>query len=152
MSLYDIRKDIEACVDAETGEIIDAEKLASLQVERDEKISNIACWIKNLLIDIEGIKAERKKLAERQAVMEHKAASLKAYLADFLDGKKWHDARSALSFRKTERIEIADGAVVPEEFLKTSVTVDKAGLKKAVQGGAAFDGVQLVEGQSIIVK
>ena len=80
MSLYDIRKDIEACVDAETGEIIDAEKLASLQVERDEKISNIACWIKNLLIDIEGIKVERKKLAERQAVMEHKAASLKAYL------------------------------------------------------------------------
>lgn len=152
MSLYDIRKDIEACVDAETGEIIDAEKLASLQVERDEKISNIACWIKNLLIDIEGIKAERKKLAERQAVMEHKAASLKAYLADFLDGKKWHDARSSLSFRKTERIEIADGAVVPEEFLKTSVTVDKAGLKKAVQGGATFDGVQLVEGQSIIVK
>ena len=152
MSLYDIRKDIEACVDAETGEIIDAEKLASLQVERDEKISNIACWIKNLLIDIAGIKAERKKLAERQAVMEHKAASLKAYLADFLDGNKWHDARSALSFRKTERIEIADGAVVPEEFLKTSVTVDKAGLKKAVQGGATFDGVQLVEGQSIIVK
>ena len=78
MSLYDIRKDIEACVDAETGEIIDAEKLASLQVERDEKISNIACWIKNLLIDIEGIKAEHPEATLRGMTEENLAALLQS--------------------------------------------------------------------------
>ena len=48
MNIYDIDKAIEACVDTETGEIIDGEKLDALQMERAAKIEGVACWVKNL--------------------------------------------------------------------------------------------------------
>lgn len=66
MKLYDIDKSISECVDAETGEVIDFEKLEALQMEREAKIDNIACWYKSLLSDAEGIKKEKEALAQRQ--------------------------------------------------------------------------------------
>ena len=41
-TLYEINQGIIDCVDMETGEIIDAEKLAELQINRKDKIENIA--------------------------------------------------------------------------------------------------------------
>ena len=37
MKLYEIDEAIMACVDAETGEIVDAEKLEALLIEKEEK-------------------------------------------------------------------------------------------------------------------
>lgn len=48
MTLYEINEAIMACVDVETGEIIDLDRLNALEMERDRKISNVACWIKDL--------------------------------------------------------------------------------------------------------
>ena len=42
MNLYEIEKEIMSCVDMETGEIIDCEKLDALTMERYQKIENIA--------------------------------------------------------------------------------------------------------------
>ena len=41
MKLYEIDEAIMACIDAETGEIIDADKLDKLTMERDAKIENV---------------------------------------------------------------------------------------------------------------
>lgn len=41
MTLYEIDAEIEACIDGETGEVLDYEKLDGLQIERDRKIENI---------------------------------------------------------------------------------------------------------------
>lgn len=152
MSLYDIRKDIEACVDMETGEIIDEDRLNALQVERDEKISNIACWIKNLRAEANGIRKEKKELESRLKADENKADRLAKYLTDFLGGQKFHDARCSIGYRRTSHLEIADDASIPDEFLKRTVTVDKAGLTKAIKYGGVIEGVSLVEGQNIQIR
>lgn len=152
MNIYDIEKAIEACVDKETGEIIDAEALDALQMERDEKIENVALWIKNLTAEAKAIKEERVALAKRQLTAENKALSLKAYLADALGGKKFQTAKCAVSFRTSQHIEIAEGASIPDEFLKQTVTVDKAGLTRAIKEGGVIEGVALVEGQSIQIR
>lgn len=47
-TIYEINEQIMQCIDFETGEVIDADKLDALQLEKDKKIENIACWIKNL--------------------------------------------------------------------------------------------------------
>lgn len=93
MNLYEIENEILNCVDMETGEIVDIKKLESLQMERDQKIENIGCWIKNLLSDAEALKSEKENLAKRQKVAESKAASLKEYLSRYLDGEKFKSAR-----------------------------------------------------------
>ena len=72
-TLYEIDEEILNCVDQETGEIIDPEKLAQLQMDFDKKVEGIALWIKNLLSDAEAIKAEKNKLADRQRSCENKA-------------------------------------------------------------------------------
>lgn len=46
MNLYEIDTEILGCVDMETGEIIDDGRLDRLQMEKEKKIENIACWYK----------------------------------------------------------------------------------------------------------
>lgn len=150
--IYEIDNDILACFDEETGEIINQRALVELMEEKHEKIDSIACYTKDLAYDIKDYAEEIKHLQERKKAAERTRTNLLCYLAYVLKGKKYHSARCAVSFRKTERIEVADDADVPQEYLKTTVTVDKAGLKQAVKNGATFPGVSIVEGQSVIVK
>ena len=42
MKLYEIDEAILNCIDTETGEIIDADQLDKLTMERDTKIENVA--------------------------------------------------------------------------------------------------------------
>ena len=48
MRLYEIDEAILSCIDTDTGEILDADKLNALQIEREEKLENVALWIKKL--------------------------------------------------------------------------------------------------------
>ena len=153
MNLYEIENEILNCVDMETGEIVDIEKLESLQMERDQKIENIGCWIKNLLADAKALKEEKDNLATRQKSAENKAASLKAYLSNYLNGEKFKTAKVAISYRKSDSVDIAEGAVVPDKFLKYSEPApDKTGLKAALKAGAILPGITLVTSQSIQIK
>ena len=118
MNLYEIENEILNCVDMETGEIVDIKKLESLQMERDQKIENIGCWIKNLLSDAKALKEEKETLAARQKIAENKAASLKKYLSRYLNGEKFKSAKLSISYRKSDSVNIAEDATVPEEYLK----------------------------------
>ena len=86
MTLYEINSEIMSCIDMETGEVIDTEKLNELQLERDAKIENVALWIKELKAEAEAIKQEKLALADRQRVAENKAESLKNWIAYALNG------------------------------------------------------------------
>ena len=77
MKLFEINEEIMKCVDVETGEIIDEVKLQQLQMARDIKIENIACWIINILSDAEALKAQKQVFADRQKAAENKAQRLK---------------------------------------------------------------------------
>lgn len=152
MRLYDIPDAMEECVDRETGEIIDFGRLTELKMERDKKIENIACWIKDLVAVAKAIKEERVALANRQLAAERKAESLKNYLKTCLAGERFKSARCAVSFRKSKHLEIADGAAIPEEFVKTVRSIDKAGMTQAIKDGAVIEGVQLVDSTNVVVK
>ena len=89
MNLYEINAEIMACVDEETGEIIDTAKLDQLRMTFGEKVEGIALYIKNLAAEAAAIKAEKDKLGERQRICENKVASLKNYLQANLCGEKF---------------------------------------------------------------
>lgn len=151
-NLFDYDKAIETCMD-EDGNVIDAELKAYLEEYRDEAIEGIAMGIKEAKAEAEAIKAEEKALAQRRKVRENKASGLTKYLSDYLAGRKFSTPKVAISYRKSEAVEIADLNAVPDEFLAPQPPkVDKAGLKKAVKGGAVIDGVTIVEKQNIQIK
>lgn len=152
-TLYEINEEILNCVDTETGEIIDPEKLSQLQMEFDDKVEGIALWIKNLLSDAAAIKEERDKLAERQRVCENKAKNLKEYLSGFLGGEKFKTPRVAISYRKSKSVDVQDITALPKEYLKYSEpTANKTEIKKALEAGTSVPGCVLVENSNIQIK
>ena len=151
-NLFDYDKAIEACMD-EDGNVIDAELKAYLEEYRDEAIEGIAMGIKEAKAEAEAIKAEEKALAQRRKVRENKASGLTKYLSDYLAGRKFSTPKVAISYRKSEAVEVAEGASVPDEFLVPQPPkVDKVGLKKAVKGGAVIEGVQLITKRNVQIK
>ena len=158
MKLYEIDNAILDCIDTETGEVIDIDKLNELQLERDTKIENVACWIKDLKAEAEAIKAEKQALADRQKAAENKAESLKKWLAYALDGEKFKTARCSVSFRKTESVEVTDEGLnnlmkEHDELLTYKAPEpNKTAIKQALKDGLNVEGVQLVQNTSTIIK
>lgn len=158
MKLYEIDNAILECIDLETGEIIDIDKLNDLQLERETKIENVACWIKDLKAEAEAIKTEKQALAERQKVAENKAESLKKWLAYALQGEKFKTPKCAISFRKTEAVEITDEGLNTlmkehDELLTYKAPEpNKTAIKQALKDGLSVEGVQLVQNTSTIIK
>ena len=163
MKLFDIDERLAACVkldesrvvDTESGEIIDLEAIAALEMERDKKIENLGCWYKNLLADAEALKAQKNAFAEREKAAKAKAESLRGFLGRYLNGKKFETAKVAMSFRKSEAVEFDAKCIsdVPEEFLKfKDPELDKVAVKKAIKAGETVPGCELVQRQNLQIK
>ena len=153
-NLYEIDKGIMECLDAETGEVIDPERLDALFMERNQKIENVACWVKNLLSDAEAIKAEKDALADREAKCRKKAEDLKLWLARTLEGQKFNTARCAVSFRRSEKVEVDDVESIPAELKTETITVnpDKKAIKALLKEGVEVSGCRLVEALNTQIK
>ena len=158
MTIYEIDQAIMECVDLETGEIIDTEQLDKLQMEREKKLENVACWIKDLKAEAEALKNEKQALAERQRVAENKAESLKKWLAYALQGEKFKTPKCAISFRKSEAVEVTDEGLnnlmkEHDELLTYKAPEpNKTAIKQALKDGLSVEGVQLVQNTSTIIK
>lgn len=153
MKLYEIDQAILNCIDLETGEIIDTEQLDKLTMEREAKLENVACWIKELKAEAEALKAEKMAFAKRQQVAENKMESLKKYLAYALDGQAFKTTRASVTFRKSQVVEIADIYKLDENYLKyKEPEADKTAIKEALKAGQTVAGATLVENTSVIIK
>lgn len=154
MNLYDIDQNILACLDAETGEVIDPELLNALLMEREAKIEGVALWVKNLEADATALKAEKDAFAEREAAAKKKAESLKKWLSFALEGQKFSTAKCAVSFRKSTKLEVVDAEIIPREFLVETVTVkpDANAIKAMLKQGVEVDGCRLVENQNVQIR
>ena len=156
MKLYEIEDAIMDVFDPETGEILDEDKLARLEMERDKKIENIALYIKDLKAEAEAIKTEKMNLTKRQQTAENHAESLKRYLTKCLDGEKFKTARVAISYRKSETVEFIDGFdinLLPDQYQrKRDPEADKTALKDALKEGKEIYGVYLAEHNNAIIK
>jgi hypothetical protein len=153
MNLFEIDSALQQCFDAETGEILNPESLEALSMEREQKIENIALWIKDLEAEAQALKAEKQAFEERQKAAERKAASLKKYLLSALGGENFKTIKAAVTFRKSQKVEVPDVYKLNENFVRYSEpTADKAAIKKAIQAGQTVEGATLVESLSISVK
>ena len=157
MKLYEINQAILNCIDLETGEIIDTEQLDKLTMERETKLENVACWIKELKAEAEALKAEKMAFAKRQQVAENKMESLKKYLAYALDGQAFKTTRASVTFRKSQAVEITDIYKLDENYLRykepeADKTAIKEALKEAIKQGKTVAGATLVENTSVIIK
>ena len=153
MKLYEINQEILSCIDMETGEIIAPEKLENLQMDRHDKLRNIAFVALNAAADAKAYEEQKKKFAAREKAAKATVEWAKATLARELAGQKMKEAEFSISYRKSEAVEVADEAAVPDEFrIAQPDKIDKAALKAALKNGAVIAGAQIVERQNIQIK
>lgn len=152
-SLYEIDAAILSCVDLETGEIVDADRLSALQMERNHKIESVALWVKDLKADMAAYKAEKEAFAEREKQAANKVESLSKWLTNALGGSSFNTNQVAISFRKSEAVEV-DEEVVSRNWMKRKVTYtpDKVAIKNAIKEGKRIRGAELVERSNIQIK
>lgn len=157
-NLYELLEN-DMVVDEETGEILfEDSDIDNLLLSRDQKLENTACYIKNLMSDIDQIKAEEKSLKDRRQTKEKKVERLKSYLANSMllfGDKKFETPRVAISFRKSKQVEIAEGADIPQEYMtiKVEENPNKTKLKDAIlKQGLLIDGVKVVEKENLQLK
>lgn len=154
-TLYDIIKSIESFefeVDEETGEILNMAELDALQVDKETKVENIALFIKNLKADAAMYADEEKAFAQRKKAAANKADRLQKYLAAMLAGEKYKSARVAITWRKSEQVDITSIDELPAGYYVTEKRPDKMAIKKAMKNGEQVPGAVLVERENIQVK
>jgi hypothetical protein len=155
MNIYEIQEEILECFDAETGEIFDIEKLEKLEMARDQKISNIACLIKNKKAEAEAIKAEKLALEKRQKTAENEVERLKGWLARILNGEKFADNRCSIGWRKSEKVVFAEGfdfGKLPEHMKKVTIEPRKTEIKDFLKAGGSLEGAKIEESNNIQIK
>lgn len=163
MKLYEINRELEKIIDVdgmsvdeETGEIIDKEALNALQMQRDEKIENIGCFILNLISDAKQLDEEAKKLKARADGAKKKADWLKGYLTSQVKaGEKMNFTRCRIGWIKSKRVIFTvSPEELPGEFKTTKVTItgNKTAMKKALTEGRGMEYARLEEVNNIQVK
>lgn len=158
MNIFEIDKAMLECVDMETGEIIDAELLEKLEMDREKKISNVLHWIKNLRTDLEAYEKLEKEFKAKKDSAKNKIESLTHYLEAALNGDDFEceDKAAKVTWRPSESVEITDVWALPEEFRKyKDPEADKTALKKALKAlkdGEAIEGAFLLKKQNIQIK
>lgn len=152
-SLYEIDQHIASCIDEETGEIINAKKLSELATERDKKIENVALWIKNLTAEAAMYKAEEESFKKRRQSALNLAESLKKWLSDALNGRKFSTSKVAVTFKKSEFAE-CDETMIPEEYLaeKIEYKPNKRLIRFDLKSGQKIPGCSIVERKNIQIK
>ena len=160
MKLYEIDKAIMDCVDNETGEIVDFEKLNALTMARDKKLEGVGIAIKNLTAEAKAIREEEKNLAERRKSLEHKVEGYKQWLSDVLHGNKFETSKVRCGFRKSSKVIVEEKSFEAwavsqdreELLIYTSPKPNKTKLKEALLLGENIPGAAIEETLSLSVK
>ena len=163
MKLYEIDEQLERLlllpngdsVDTETGEVFTAEAVNDLQMEREEKIESCLLFVKNQEAEAKALKEEAEKLLARAKTCTNNAVRCKDYVQHALEGAKFKTSKVAVSYRLTKSVEVTCNLeTLPVEYknIKVDIKPNKVALKKALEAGETFEGVELVESQSMQIK
>ena len=169
MTLYDIDAQIAALdgaaeddmlIDAETGELISvSQALDALRMEREAKLENVACWVKNLCAEADAIREEENRLIKRRKAAETKAANLKAWLLAAMtreDGTtdKLKTGRVVVSVKRNPPSTVVDDDLLPSTYKVAKITyqANKELIKRELLAGGDVPGAHLEYGRSVVIK
>jgi len=161
-ALYEINQDILDCVDMETGEILDTERLDALQIERETKLEGVALWVKDLKAEAAAVKEEADKLTARKKALDNKIEGLKNWLLYALDGEKLKTPRCSVYQTHSQRVVIDDEKALIDMFMTSPFgekflrvkdpEIDKTALKDSMKQGYEYEFAHLEETESVVIK
>lgn len=166
MKLYEINDGIAALrdfnVDPETGEILEMseedinEMIEVLKLDREEKIENIACLIKEIKKEAEALDQVKKEMAAKYDAWVKARQRRMEFLKNYLEGNMGADekvktARASVFWKKNPASVQIDFNYLPVAYYKIrDPEADKTAIKKAIDAGEEIPGAWLLEGETHI--
>ena len=161
MKLYELAENYLNLQELLENEEIDQEMITKaldeVGGELEDKAENIAKLIKTLEVDINGYKAEEKRLADKRKSLENRVKSLKEYLdsAMKLTGKKKFKGQ-LFSFniqKNTPSVNILDDELIPEKyFIEQDPVLDKKSLLADLKNGEEIPGAEIKQTESLRIR
>lgn len=153
MSIYEdvleAEKLINECYDIETGEIFEEqeEQAKALKAEILEQGMEALCKVRvNFKSEIEALKAEEKRIADKRKVLERKTDRLEEYIKDILHLSGQDKAKAGtftVGLRMSEAVKLADN-FENKDFGTYEFKADKKAIKDALKSGLKIEGAEMV--------
>jgi DNA repair ATPase RecN len=131
--------------------------LDGVQMQLEEKATNIFKVMKNLEAPVIAIDEEIKRLTALKRSYQSKAQSLKKYVSYQMEINKIEKIESDIvtfSFRKSSAVNVSNEEIIPEKFIKEKVVkqVDKTAIKKAIADGEEVAGASIEVRKNLQIK
>lgn len=122
----------------------------------NEKVENYCKIIKQFQCDADMYKAEIERVTAKKKSAENAIDRMKTALLNFMkmSGQKKVSAGTfTVSTATSQSVNIIDESKLPQEYLIAQPPkVDKAGIKKAISGGAVIDGAEIIVNEGVRIK
>lgn len=131
--------------------------LDSIKAPLEEKLESYAMVIRNIESDVEGLKAEEKRLAERRKNMESGIKRMKENMQNAMSStgeKKIKGEKFTFTVQKNPpSLNIVDDKAIPDEFItiETVRNIDKKALLARVKE-QEVPGVEIKQGESLHIR
>lgn len=158
MNLYDLvgnyKKVYEMDLDDETWQ----DTLESIDSAIEQKSDGVMYVIRNLEVDVIGLKDEEKRLKSKREVAERKIKRLKQYLQENMEavGKtKFKTQLFAYNIQNNPAsLKLTDEKLIPEKYytVETSRKYDNKAIKDDLKAGKVINGAELKTSQSLRIR
>jgi len=156
-----IREVMDRAVDPDTGELTESgiAELRALSAAANCSVADLACYIRELELEVEAVTSVVAPLAKRAVQLENRAAKWRAVLLDTMDsigstGIK--DARITVAVRANPpSVKISDEGAIPMDYTRSipaRTEPDKTAIKAALKSGETIPGVSLVSTRRLVIQ
>ncbi len=150
MKLFEIQKELENVIDAETGEILDIDAYKSLQMSESQKIENWVGFLKNTASDIEQLKAAEQSFRERRQALESRLKRSEKQFRYLTGEQPFSGVTGTVSYRESERVIITDK--LAKKYMRVKYEADKVLLKELLKKGEKIKGASLETIKNLNIK
>lgn len=160
ISLYklgEMYRNVDLALIESDGEITEDIELmlSELSDARDDKLTAIACLIKNSKAEMEAYKEEERRLKELRSRAEKRIEKLEE-LAKFIlpTNEIWNSGAHKLFYRQSKAVEIHSEEKIPADYMRTKTIVEpnKTAIGAAIEAGVEVPGAILATRQNLQVK
>ncbi len=155
MKLYEITDAYLSLDEAEKTEDV-IKVLDGIKEEFDKKAENTVKVIRNFEADIQALKDEEKRLADKRKSLEKKKEDLKEYLYFNMERMKVKKINAGLFDINIQKnppsIKILDEATIPLRYKILTYDLDKKLMKDDIKKGLEIKGVELEQSEGIRIR
>lgn len=155
--LEDSLKLIQSMIEDGADESIFDEALENIKLDLADKLEGYAMVIKNIESDVEGYKAEERRLSTRRKSMENKIKRMKVDMQEAMvmaNERKVQGKRFSFNVQKSRRVlKVNDDKYIPEGYwVQQPPELNRKELLEDLIQGDEIEGCEITQGEHLVIR